>query len=75
MKYTILQPYFLATSFQQPLAAAEYTGLIVTRFLEAIRLTERAIRFYHASTSEMFGKVQVTPQQEVGQNVNHFFTG
>jgi GDPmannose 4,6-dehydratase len=62
--YNLAAMSFVATSFQQPLATAEYTGLSVTRFLEAVRLTERPIRFYQASTSEMFGKVQTTPQNE-----------
>src|SRR5262249_49355652 len=55
---------FVAASFQQPLATAEYTGLSVTRLLEAIKLTERPIRFYQASTSELFGKAQAIPQNE-----------
>src|SRR5579864_5194230 len=62
--YNLAAMSFVATSFQQPIATAEYTGVSVTRFLEAVRLTERAIRFYQASTSEMFGKVQATPQNE-----------
>jgi GDPmannose 4,6-dehydratase len=62
--YNLAAMSFVATSFQQPLATAEYTGLSVTRFLEAIRLTGQPIRFYQASTSEMFGKVQATPQNE-----------
>ena len=62
--YNLAAMSFVATSFQQPLATAEYTGLSVTRFLEAVRLTGRPIRFYQASTSEMFGKVQATPQNE-----------
>ncbi len=62
--YNLAAMSFVATSFQQPLATAEYTGLSVTRFLEAVRLTGRPIRFYQASTSEMFGKVQTTPQNE-----------
>jgi GDPmannose 4,6-dehydratase len=62
--YNLAAMSFVAASFQQPLATAEYTGLSVTRFLEATRLTKRPIRFYQASTSEMFGKVQATPQNE-----------
>ena len=55
---------FVATSFQQTVATGEYTGLSVARMLEAIRLADRPIRFYQASTSEMFGKVQTVPQNE-----------
>ncbi len=55
---------FVATSFQQTVATGEYTGLSVARMLEAIRLADRPIRFYQASTSEMFGKVQAVPQNE-----------
>jgi GDPmannose 4,6-dehydratase len=62
--YNLAAMSFVAASFQQPLATAEYTGVSVTRFLEAVRLTDRPIRFYQASTSEMFGKVQATPQNE-----------
>lgn len=62
--YNLAAMSFVATSFQQTVATAEYTGLSVTRMLEAIRLTDRPIRFYQASTSEMFGKVQAVPQNE-----------
>ncbi len=62
--YNLAAMSFVAASFQQPIATAEYTGLSVTRLLEAVRLTERPVRFYQASTSEMFGKVQMTPQNE-----------
>src|SRR5256885_10131842 len=51
--YNLAAMSFVGTSFQQPLATGEYTGLSVTRLLEAVRLTERPIRFYQASTSEM----------------------
>ncbi len=62
--YNLAAMSFVATSFQQTVATAEYTGLSVTRMLEAIRQTDRPIRFYQASTSEMFGKVQAVPQNE-----------
>src|SRR5215472_7128369 len=62
--YNLAAMSFVATSFQQPVATGEYTGLSVTRMLEALRLANRSIRFYQASTSEMFGKVQTVPQNE-----------
>jgi GDPmannose 4,6-dehydratase len=62
--YNLAAMSFVATSFQQTVATAEYTGLSVTRMLEAIRQVDRPIRFYQASTSEMFGKVQAMPQNE-----------
>jgi GDPmannose 4,6-dehydratase len=62
--YNLAAMSFVATSFQQTVATAEYTGLSVTRMLEAIRQLDRPIRFYQASTSEMFGKVQAVPQNE-----------
>jgi GDPmannose 4,6-dehydratase len=52
------------TSFSQPVLTGEYTALGVTRLLEAIRYTDRPIRFYQASSSEMFGKVREVPQSE-----------
>src|SRR5256714_14839655 len=56
---------FVPTSWQQPVLTAELTAIGVTRMLEAIRLLNpRGIRFYQASSSEMFGKVQETPQRE-----------
>jgi len=62
--YNLAAMSFVATSFQQTVATGEYTGLSVARMLEAIRLADRPIRFYQASTSEMFGKVQTVPQNE-----------
>jgi GDPmannose 4,6-dehydratase len=62
--YNLAAMSFVATSFQQTVATGEYTGLSVARMLEAIRLADRPIRFYQASTSEMFGKVQAVPQNE-----------
>ncbi len=62
--YNLAAMSFVATSFQQPVATGEYTALSVARMLEAVRLADRPIRFYQASTSEMFGKVQAIPQNE-----------
>jgi GDPmannose 4,6-dehydratase len=62
--YNLAAMSFVATSFQQPIATGEYTALSVTRMLEAIRSVNWPIRFYQASTSEMFGKVQRIPQDE-----------
>lgn len=62
--YNLAAMSFVSTSFQQPFATGEYTGLSVTRMLEAVRLAEWPIRFYQASSSEMFGKVQTIPQNE-----------
>jgi GDPmannose 4,6-dehydratase len=63
--YNLAAQSFIPTSFSQPLLTGEFTALGVTRMLEAIRLVNPAIRFYQASSSEMFGKVQQTPQTEV----------
>jgi GDPmannose 4,6-dehydratase len=62
--YNLAAQSFIPTSFSQPLLTGEFTALGVTRLLEAIRLVNPAIRFYQASSSEMFGKVQQTPQTE-----------
>ncbi len=62
--YNLAAMSFVGTSFQQPVATGEYTALSVARMLEAIRLMGEPIRFYQASTSEMFGKVQAVPQNE-----------
>ena len=51
-------------SFEQPITTAEITGVGALNLLEAIRVVDPAIRFYQASTSEMFGKVQAAPQSE-----------
>ena len=55
---------FVQTSFGQPVLTGETTALGVTRLLDAIRLVDPEIRFYQASSSEMFGKVQEVPQTE-----------
>jgi GDPmannose 4,6-dehydratase len=62
--YNLAAQSFIPTSFSQPLLTGEFTALGVTRLLEAVRLVNPAIRFYQASSSEMFGKVQATPQSE-----------
>lgn len=62
--YNLAAQSFVATSFEQPLYTADVDGLGVTRILESIREVNPTIRFYQASTSEMFGLVQETPQTE-----------
>jgi GDPmannose 4,6-dehydratase len=62
--YNLAAQSFVPTSWLQPLLTAEFTALGVTRMLEAIRLVDPSIRFYQASTSEMFGKVKEEPQNE-----------
>jgi len=62
--YNLAAQSFVPTSFQQPLLTSEFTALGVTRVLEAIRLVDPSIRFYQASSSEMFGKVRQSPQNE-----------
>ena len=62
--YNLAAQSFVQTSFNQPVLTGEITGLGVTRMLDAIRLVDPGIRFYQASSSEMFGKVQQVPQTE-----------
>jgi|TARA_B100000700_G_scaffold179304_2_gene197974 GDPmannose 4,6-dehydratase len=62
--YNLAAQSFVPTSWSQPILTGETTGLGVTRILEAIRQVNPAIRMYQASSSEMFGKVQETPQTE-----------
>ncbi len=63
--YNLAAMSFVPTSWSQPVLTGEFTAMGVTRVLEAIRLLDRhGIRFYQASSSEMFGKVQETPQRE-----------
>jgi GDPmannose 4,6-dehydratase len=62
--YNLAAQSFVHTSWEQPLFTADVTGLGVTRMLDAIRLVNPAIRFYQASSSEMFGKVHESPQRE-----------
>ncbi len=63
--YNLAAMSFVPTSWKQPVLTGEFTGIGVTRVLEAVRLLDpKGIRFYQASSSEMFGKVQETPQRE-----------
>ncbi len=62
--YNLASQSFVPTSWEQPVLTGEFTALGVTRMLEAVRLVDREIRFYQASSSEMFGKVQEVPQTE-----------
>ncbi len=62
--YNLAAQSFVASSFQQPVYTGDLDGLSVTRILDAIRLINPKIKFYQASTSEMFGKVQAVPQSE-----------
>lgn len=62
--YNLAAQSFVGVSFDQPLTTADITGLGPVNLLEAIRIVNPKIRFYQASTSEMFGKVQAIPQQE-----------
>jgi GDPmannose 4,6-dehydratase len=63
--YNLAAMSFVPTSWKQPVLTGEFTAIGVTRVLEAIRLLDpTGIRFYQASSSEMFGKVQETPQRE-----------
>ncbi|MEI2618089.1 MAG: GDP-mannose 4,6-dehydratase [Thermomicrobiales bacterium] len=62
--YNLAAQSFVPTSWQQPVLTGEFTALGVTRMLEAVRLAKPDARFYQASSSEMFGKVQEVPQTE-----------
>lgn len=63
--YNLAAQSFVKASWEQPVLTGEYTGLGVTRILEAVRLACPTARFYQASSSEMFGKVQEVPQNEL----------
>jgi len=63
--YNLAAQSFVPTSWEQATLTGEFTALGVTRVLEAIRLVDRSVRFYQASSSEMFGKVRETPQNEL----------
>jgi GDPmannose 4,6-dehydratase len=63
--YNLAAQSFVPTSWNQPVLTGEFTGLGVTRMLEAIRQVDLGIRFYQASSSEMFGKVREVPQTEL----------
>ena len=62
--YNLAAQSFVQTSWSQPVFTGEVTALGVTRMLDAIRIVDPGIRFYQASSSEMFGKVQEVPQRE-----------
>ncbi|QFH72141.1 GDP-mannose 4,6-dehydratase [Enterobacter sp. E76] len=62
--YNLAAQSFVGVSFEQPITTAEITGIGPVNLLEAIRIVNPDIRFYQASTSEMFGLVQAVPQQE-----------
>lgn len=62
--YNLAAMSFVPTSWKQPVLTGEFTGLGVTRMLEAVRHMNRSIRFYQASSSEMFGKAKEIPQNE-----------
>jgi GDPmannose 4,6-dehydratase len=62
--YNLAAQSFVPTSWKQPVLTAEFTAVGVTRMLEAIRAVDPSIRFYQASSSEMFGRVRETPQTE-----------
>jgi len=62
--YNLAAQSFVGVSFEQPIATANITGLGCVHLLEAIRIVNPKIKFYQASTSEMFGKVQEIPQKE-----------
>jgi GDPmannose 4,6-dehydratase len=83
--YNLAAQSFVPTSWRQPVLTAEFTAVGVTRMLEAIRMTDSSIRFYQASSSEMFGKVSEMPQSEttpfyprspygVAKTYGHFIT-
>lgn len=62
--YHLAAQSYVGSSFDQPLTSGEYSGLAVTRMLESIRLIDPQIKFYQASSSELFGKVTMTSQNE-----------
>jgi GDPmannose 4,6-dehydratase len=83
--YNLAAQSFVPTSWEQPVLTGEFTALGVTKLLEAIRLVNPEIRFYQASSSEMFGKVHEVPQTErtpfhprspygVAKTYGHFIT-
>lgn len=63
--YNLAAQSFVPTSWSQPVLTGEFTALGVTRMLEAIRVVNPAMRFYQASSSEMFGKAEESPQNEL----------
>jgi GDPmannose 4,6-dehydratase len=63
--YNLAAQSFVPTSWAQPVLTAEFTAVGVTKMLEAIRLVDKSIKFYQASSSEMYGRVRETPQTEM----------
>lgn len=63
--YNLAAQSFVPTSWAQPVLTSDFTAVGVTKLLEAIRLVDRSIKFYQASSSEMYGKVRETPQSEL----------
>ncbi len=63
--YNLAAQSFVPTSWKQPVLTSEFTAMGVTKLLESVRLVKPDIRFYQASSSEMFGKVRETPQSEL----------
>lgn len=63
--YNLAAQSFVPTSWTQPVLTSEFTAIGATKMLESIRLVDRGIKFYQASSSEMFGKVRETPQTEL----------
>ncbi|NLF24792.1 MAG: GDP-mannose 4,6-dehydratase [Deltaproteobacteria bacterium] len=63
--YNLAAQSFVPTSWRQPVLTSEFTAIGVTKLLESIRVVDPEIRFYQASSSEMFGKVRETPQNEL----------
>ena len=63
--YNLAAQSFVPASFSQPVLTGEFNGLGVTRLLDAIRIVDPKIRFYQASSSEMFGNVEAAPQDEL----------
>ncbi len=63
--YNLAAQSFVPTSWHQPVLTGEFNALGVTKVLEAIRVVDKSIRFYQASSSEMFGKVREVPQTEM----------
>jgi GDPmannose 4,6-dehydratase len=63
--YNLAAQSFVPTSWKQPVLTAQFTAIGVTKVLEAIRLIDKRIRFYQASSSEMYGKVREVPQSEL----------
>ena len=73
--YNLAAQSFVPTSWNQPVLTAEFTAVGVTRVLEAIRSIDPEIRFYQASSSEMFGKVREVPQNELIPSIRARRTG